>query len=304
MRPKPFYIPLLFLLSFSALANNPRTTSEKDDFFGFKENIPPYVSTLLQSSLHSSNARAIMNYAAPQESMLNTLKAYAMAVGVGLPQDVQQAGSILQKEVSKGYVPAKHFFAQFALDGLIPAGNKKNDLPRMMVECARKDFVPSMVWLGSYFFEKNMSEPAFFWLDKAAENGSFAARYVRGGMYCEGLGCKKDIEKAEKDLQYVYSNCKMAKLASDAGFSLALLYKLEYNSPDYLRKAEVILKELAERGHPEAQYEYSCILCNKGDSNFIYWLDQAIQNGHEGAIKTAEDILNKYKAKESSNGKK
>ena len=118
-----------------------------------------------------------------------------------------------------------------------------------------------------------MSEQAFFWLDKAAENGSFAARYVRGGMYCEGLGCKKDIEKAEKDLQYVYSNCKMAKLASDAGVSLALLYKLEYNSPDYLRKAEVILKELAERGHPEAQYEYSCILCNKGDSNFIYWLD-------------------------------
>ena len=38
--------------------------------------------------------------------------------------------------------------------------------------------------------------------------------------------------------------------------------------------------------------------------DFIYWLDQAIQNGHEGAIKTAEDILNKYKAKESSNGKK
>ena len=304
MRAKPFYIPLLFLLSFSALANNPRTSSEKDDFFGFKENAPPYVSTLLQSPLHSSNARAIMNYAAPQESMLNTLKAYAMAVGVGLPQDIQQARVILQKEASKGYVPAKHFFAQFALEGLIPAGNEKNDLPRMMVECARKDFVPSMVWLGLYFFQKNMNEQAFFWLDKAAENGSFAARYVRGGMYCEGLGCKKDIERAVKDMQYVYSNCKMAKLASDAGVSLALIYKLEYNSPDYLQKAEVILKDLAESGHPEAQYEYSCILCNKGDSNFIYWLDQAIQNGHEGAIKTAEDILNKHKAKESSNGKK
>ena len=298
------FLSVFFILPFSVFAHNSGEAGVETDSSGANENTqPPYVSTLLQSSLHSSNARAIMNYAAPQESMLNTLKAYAMVVGVGLPQDVQQAGAILQKEVSKGYVPAKHFFAQFALDGLIPAGNKKNDLPRMMVECARKDFVPSMLWLGSYFFEKNMSEQAFFWIDKAAENGSFAARYVRGGMYCDGLGCKKDIEKAEKDLQYVYSNCKMAKLASDAGVSLALLYKLEYNSPDYLRKAEVILKELAERGHPDAQYEYSCILCYKGDINFIYWLDQAVQNGHEGAKKTAEDILKKHEAKKTSNGK-
>ena len=304
MKLLPYFV--FFLLTLPLFADNTGVETVRDEatISCHDKALAPFISDLLQSSLHSSNARAIMNYAAPQESMLNTLKAYAMAVGVGLPQDVQQAGAILQKEVSKGYVPAKHFFAQFALDGLIPAGNKKNDLPRMMVECARKDFVPSMVWLGSYFFEKNMSEPAFFWIDKAAENGSFAALYVRGGMYCEGLGCKKDIEKAEKDLQYVYSNCKRAKLASDAGFSLALLYKLEYNSPDYLRKAEVILKELAERGHPDAQYEYSCILCYKGDINCIYWLDQAIQNGHEGAIKTAEDILNKYETKMPSGGKR
>ena len=304
MKLLPYFV--FFLLTLPLFADNTGVETVRDEatISCHDKALAPFISDLLLSSLHGSNARAIMNYAAPQESMLNTLKAYAMAVGVGLPQDVQQAGAILQKEASKGYVPAKHFFAQFALEGLIPAGNEKNDLPRMMVECARKDFVPSMVWLGCYFFQKNMSEQAFFWLDKAAENGSFAACYARGGMYCEGLGCKKDIEKAEKDLQYVYSNCKMAKLASDAGVSLALLYKLEYNSPDYLRKAEVILKELAERGHPDAQYEYSCILCNKGDTNFIYWLDQAIQNGHEGAIKTAEDILNKYETKMPSGGKR
>lgn len=148
-----------------------------------------------------------------------------------------------------------------------------------------------------------MPEQAFYGADKAAEKGSFVACYALGGMYADGMGCRKDIEKAEKDLQHVYCNCNKEKLSADAGFALAMFYKLRYNSPDYLRKAESILKELAENGHPDAQYEYSCILCGKNDTDFIYWLDQAAQNGHEGAIKTATEIINKYGAQEPVDGK-
>lgn len=262
-----------------------------------------YVSKLLESSLHSSNARAIMGHADQQESMLNTLKGYAMAVGCGLPKDILKAKALLQKEASKGYLPAKHFYAQLSLEEIIPVGNDENDLPRMMVECARNDFVPSMLWLGNYFLQKNKNEHAFLWFDKAAKRGSFTACYARGGMYAMGLGCLRDIEKAEKDMQFVYDNCKNEELAMDAGFRLALIYKLELQSADYNQKAEDILFQLAKKGHPDAQYEYSFILCSKNDSDFIYWLNQAIQNGHEGAIKTAEEILDKYEAKMPVNGK-
>lgn len=61
---------------------------------------PPHVSALLQSPLHGSNARAIGDYAEQQESMEHTLSAYAMAVGCGLPQDIQKATALLQEEAS------------------------------------------------------------------------------------------------------------------------------------------------------------------------------------------------------------
>jgi TPR repeat protein/GTPase SAR1 family protein len=97
---------------------------------------------------------------------------------------------------------------------------------------------------GIHTIEKNPEE-AFFWFEKAAQNGHALSQYNLGLMYEKGIGISQNIPKS-----FEWFKKAASQNILNAFVSLGLLYQ----SKDKLGKSLTWFEKAGRQGHEESQY--------------------------------------------------
>jgi TPR repeat protein len=130
---------------------------------------------------------------------------------------------------------------------------------------------------------KKNYKKAFYYFQKAAENGNRIAQYDLGNCYRDGKGVEKNSRKA---LELYQKSANQAYL--NAQFQLGYCYDKGIGTEIYKIKAFELYKIAAEKGHNVAQYNLG-LLYENGDGieknlkKAIYWYNKAAENGNEDA---------------------
>lgn len=102
------------------------------------------------------------------------------------------------------------------IEGIKTSGEMKETLMRRAYdyykEMADKDYAPALYKMGNILEEKKKFEEAFSYYERAQEQKYLPALNALGWMYRNGIGTKKDMEKAGD----------MYREASDAGYPAAI----------------------------------------------------------------------------------
>ena len=148
---------------------------------------------------------------------------------------------------------------------------------------AVKGEVGAQLKLAGYYFLgqgglEQSYEKAFYWTNKAAEQGNTLAQATIGNSYFTGRGVIQSDEKA------FYWAKKSAEGNDETGqFLLAILYFAGKGVAKSNEKGIYWAKKSAEQGFPDAQYLLA--LCynegkgvKKNKQQTIYWLNKACDN--------------------------
>ncbi|RIA86964.1 hypothetical protein C1645_878345, partial [Glomus cerebriforme] len=127
-------------------------------------------------------------------------------------------------------------------------------------------------------------EKAFYWYQKAAENGHKDAMNNLAECYYSGEGAEKNSEKA------LYWYQKAAENGYNvAQFNLAMCYMNGERTEKKLEKAFYWYQKAAENGHNVAQFNLAICYKNglgteKNSEKAFYWYQKAAENGHKEAV--------------------
>lgn len=165
-------------------------------------------------------------------------------------------------------------------------------LSRASAENTQEQINMGVMYLKGHEVEAN-PEQAFYWMEKAAENGSAEAEYYLSLFYADGLGVvEPDLALAMKWLRqaaehdYAY-----------ASYELGLAYLAGKTGSVDARQGAVWLDKAAREGVVRAQrqlaslYEQGIGVAQNTDSA-LYWYDQAGRRGDVVALKALRSLQN------------
>lgn len=208
--------------------------------------------------------------------------------GLGTSQDYQQAIFWFTESSNHGHAVAYNALAFMYLNGDgVEQDNEK--ACELFKKSAALENVEAMAELGNYY-SSVLFDPkkAFEWTKKAADQGYPEALWNLGDCYEHGIGVKENKKEAEKYHQ----------MAREAGFDLLpsepqveitpldeALAAIE--NQDY-ETAVAILRNLANGGNPEAQFELAkCYQSGTGvkknTSVAASWLNKSAESGYAPA---------------------
>ncbi len=208
----------------------------------------------------------------------------------GLQPDAEKAVYWFRRAARAG-----HPYAQMMLGNLYADGRGVGRNPEKAVywwrKAARADVAAAQYRLGKArldgFGTEKSPMRAVHWLTKAAENGNDDAQFLLGKMYHEGYGVAQDVDLARDWLSRAAAHGH-----SDAINLLGILNEArELTTMVYQQSADV-LREKAERGDPQAQYELGLRYESgawdvvRNDQQALRWITKAAEGGNVQAMKT------------------
>ncbi|EXX52258.1 Skt5p [Rhizophagus irregularis DAOM 197198w] len=131
--------------------------------------------------------------------------------------------------------------------------------------------------------EKNL-EKAFYWYQKAAENGLTNSMHNLALCYVNGVGTEKNLEKAF----YWYQKAEENGF-TNAMYSLAICYYNGEGTEKNLEKAFYWYQKAAENGFTNSMHNLALCYVNgegteKNLEKAFYWYQKAAENGDEKAM--------------------
>ena len=118
--------------------------------------------------------------------------------------------------------------------------------------------------------EKDINQ-AVYWFQKAAERGHIEAQYQLGSCYYNGHGFEKDNTQAILWLEK----------ASEQRHKEAERLTLQIKQEEQQRLKEEQMKNAAEQGDSQAQFDWGDLLCKKNDyKEGVLWLQKSAMQGH------------------------
>eukprot|EP01080_Neovahlkampfia_damariscottae_P010163 gene10163-2583_t len=104
---------------------------------------------------------------------------------------------------------------------------------------------------------------AYYWVEKSAEKNDEIALYILGGYLKMGLGCEKDVERAEECFE------KSAKLEFPSAQFLVAKKLLSSDKDDNLDKGVELLEKAAAKGHEGAMKMIEEFVVYDDDENYV-----------------------------------
>lgn len=151
-------------------------------------------------------------------------------------------------------------------------------------QAASKSHSHACYRLGLHCAKKNDDKSAFIFFKKAAELEHCWAQYELGNLYELGKGIKQSKRRAMEwygkaaDQGYARAMYCFSRLFQSAKASFSYEEKVRYCYPERSRQ---YLKQAAEAGHKEAQFQYGRLMGESQDSpNKPEWLEKAADQGH------------------------
>ncbi len=193
----------------------------------------------------------------------------------------------LRKAVDQDYAPSLHHLAVL----LVSAQDHSYATPtqeshRLMERAAEQGFALSQNYMGGAYrdgspsvgIEQNI-EKAVEWYELAAQQGNRFGLYNLGLFYRDGIGVEQN------DAVAVFLLMRSAEEGLvEAEFDLAMLlrYSEEALIEGQLQIAAEIFQELAEEGHPRAQFQYGYALAHgagleKDEQSAVEWYKKAVE---------------------------
>jgi TPR repeat protein len=163
-------------------------------------------------------------------------------------------------------------------------GTKKNQelAFEYFEKVANKNIPSGQVGIGySYERIKKDSKKAFYWYEKASNNGNIIAMYNLGLFYKNGIGVEENYNKS----------FEMFKQSAEGGYSggitmLGYCYKNGIGIKINKQKAFELYQNAANLGHVVAQNNLA-LMYEKGDGitkdidKAIYWFEKSAKKGYE-----------------------
>ncbi len=199
--------------------------------------------------------------------------------GIGTKIDKEQAFCWYKKAFINGNIIAKDILKQ-NYNKKIKIGKNKNKATQLQKILNLK----GLIQLGLYFIGKLLIkasyEKAFYYFQKAAENGYKVAQHNLGLCYRDGIGVKKNekiaFELFKKSAEQDYI---------DGKFRLGYCYHKGIGTNINKAKAIDLYKIVAKKGYSKTQNNLA-LLYKKGDGieknveKAFYWYRKAAENGN------------------------
>lgn len=219
-------------------------------------------------------------------------------IGVFLPEDKVKAIKLFEEAAEQG-----HALAQLQLGRCYINGDavKKNTTKAVywFEKAAEEGEAAAQLNLGLIYSDGNDEiaidkNKAFQWFAKASEKGNAQAKCNLAKMYERGEGVAINLEKAEQ-LYKEAIRTEDENLSDVAKFELAYLYSTFMNRD---AEANVLWRELAEKGNASSQFNLGCAYVKGTGIEEDYklariWFERAAQQGMQkaqDALKTLVDI--------------
>ncbi len=112
--------------------------------------------------------------------------------GKGLPQDIQEAKTWIEKAAQRGYAKAQNFLGKIYRDGIAGTPINNQESVKWFRLAAEQDYAVAQISLGeAYLYGRGVQQNkvnAATWFEKAAEQGNHTGQYLLGVLFTAGLG--------------------------------------------------------------------------------------------------------------------
>lgn len=183
---------------------------------------------------------------------------------------------------------ALYYLATMQLNGYGILRNSDQGLITMQA-AAKAGNLDAQMYLGRYYMihQKDLSA-ALPWLNKAANQGNLKAQVVSALAYLNGLGVKKNTDKAKR---YVIQAAKNGNTM--AQYELAIMF-LKAKHSTTKKMGRIWLNKSAKSGYAPAEYKLATMLLSgkqmkKDPTRAAQLLQQAAAKGNEPAKKALQN---------------
>ena len=182
--------------------------------------------------------------------------------------------------------------------GNMEAGTKLRNLEKKVIEkLVKNGDIDTIIKLAEYYEEIKDYLTAFFYYEKAAEQGNATAQFNLGYFYDEGLGVEQDYKKAKEWYE------KAAEQGNaTAQFNLGYLYENGLGVEQDYKKAKEWYEKAIEQGNATAQEHLGFLYLFGLGTEVNYEIAEKLfrrsfNNGNK-SIKYYVDIFDKLKKRE------
>ncbi len=230
--------------------------------------------------------QAVYWYKKAAKNNYDLFKRYSTALVFPILEVCNEIWLIANKTAEIGYSNAELFLGLLYLGSLKPQ-NQKNFLPK---ESDHYSLIIELFNDSILNVEQNF-EKAFFWLNRAANQGLAQAQAGLGYMYQKGFFVKQDFEAA---LNWYEKAAEQND--SDAQANLAAMYLQGH------KQAISWIDKAATQGQSYAQYLLGQIYASEEDEDkFLYWCLQAAEQNH---IQSQMEVAVFYESQDEEESKK